>query len=113
MATMNISLPERMKAWAESQAEGGKYSNTSDYVRDLIRRDQERAEKIAAVQVKIDEGMASGISPYSVSEIFDRARAEKIAAMQAVVSNSLGGGISGRSMAEILEIAKEPGERPR
>ena len=76
MATMNISLPEQMKAWAESQADNGKYSNTSDYVRDLIRRDQERSEKIAAMQAKIDEGMASGVSPYTVSDIFVMARAE-------------------------------------
>ncbi len=76
MATMNISLPDQMKAWAESQAETGRYSNTSDYVRDLIRRDQERAEKIAAMQKKIDEGIASGVSPYSVADIFDMARAE-------------------------------------
>ncbi len=76
MATMNISLPDAMKAWAETQAETGRYSNTSDYVRDLIRRDQERADKIAALQTKIDEGRASGISPYSVSEIFERARAD-------------------------------------
>ena len=76
MATMNISLPEQMKAWAESQAENGKYSNTSDYVRDLIRRDQERAEKIAALQAKITEGLSSGISPHSAAEIFDMARAE-------------------------------------
>ena len=41
MATMNISLSEQMKAWAESQAGTGKYSNTGDYVRDLIRRDQD------------------------------------------------------------------------
>ncbi|ESQ80648.1 type II toxin-antitoxin system ParD family antitoxin [Asticcacaulis sp. YBE204] len=74
MATMNISLPEQMKAWAEAQAETGRYSNTSDYVRDLIRRDQTRAEKITAMQAKIDEGMASGISPHSVSEILEMAR---------------------------------------
>ena len=76
MATMNISLPEAMKAWAEAQTETGRYSNTSDYVRDLIRRDQERTEKIAALQAKIDEGRAGGISPYTVSEIFDMARAD-------------------------------------
>jgi len=76
MATMNISLPEAMKAWAEGRAETGRYSNTSDYVRDLIRRDQARTEKIAALQTKIDEARASGISPYSVSEIFDMARAD-------------------------------------
>ena len=46
MATMNVSLPDPMKEWVEAQAQGGRYSNVSDYVRDLIRRDQERAAKI-------------------------------------------------------------------
>ena len=45
MATMNISLPDPMKQWVEEQADTGRYSNASDYVRDLIRRDQERADK--------------------------------------------------------------------
>ena len=74
MATMNISLPEQMKTWAESQAEGGKYSNTSDYVRDLIRRDQERAEKIAAMQAVVTKSLASGISKHSMAEILEIAR---------------------------------------
>ena len=42
MATMNISLPDQMKEWVEAQSGSGRYSNASDYVRDLIRRDQER-----------------------------------------------------------------------
>ncbi len=41
MATMNVSLPGPMKDWVEEQARSGRYSNVSDYVRDLIRRDQE------------------------------------------------------------------------
>lgn len=36
---MNVSLPDALKAWAESRAQTGRYRNTSDYVRDLIRRD--------------------------------------------------------------------------
>ncbi len=76
MATMNISLPDAMKDWAEAQAETGRYSNTSDYVRDLIRRDQERAEKIAALQAKIDEARASGPSPYTFEEVRQMAREE-------------------------------------
>jgi antitoxin ParD1/3/4 len=60
MATMNISLPGPMKDWVESQAQTGRYSNASDYVRDLIRRDQERADKIAAMQRLIDEALESG-----------------------------------------------------
>lgn len=60
MATMNVSLPDQMKDWVEAQTEGGKYSNSSDYVRDLIRKDQERATKISALQLLLDEGLASG-----------------------------------------------------
>lgn len=74
MATMNISLPEQMKAWAESQAENGKYSNTSDYVRDLIRRDQERAEKIAAMQAVVTRSIASGIGTRSMDDIWEEAK---------------------------------------
>jgi hypothetical protein len=40
MATMNISVPDPMKDWVQSQVDTGAYSNTSDYVRDLIREDQ-------------------------------------------------------------------------
>jgi antitoxin ParD1/3/4 len=60
MATMNVSLPDQMKAWVEAQAESGRYANASDYVRDLIRRDQERTQKIAALQALITEGLESG-----------------------------------------------------
>lgn len=60
MATMNVSLPEPLKAWVESQAESGRYANASDYVRDLIRRDQERANKLDTLQRLITEGMDSG-----------------------------------------------------
>lgn len=50
MATMNVSLPGPMKDWVEAQARTGRYSNASDYVRDLIRRDQTRNDKIAAMR---------------------------------------------------------------
>lgn len=60
MATMNVSLPDPMKAWVERQVEGGHYGNASDYIRDLIRKDQERKEAIATLQTAITEGMVSG-----------------------------------------------------
>lgn len=74
MATMNVSLPDAMKAWVEGQAETGRYSNASDYVRDLIRRDQERADKIAALQRLVDEAEESGASASSMSDILAVAR---------------------------------------
>lgn len=60
MATMNISLPDPMREWVESQIEGGQYSNNSDYVRDLIRKDRQRAEKLQALQEAITKGFESG-----------------------------------------------------
>lgn len=60
MATMNVSLPDPMKAWVETRLEAGRYSNVSDYIRALIRRDQERQQAIAALQAAIDEGLSSG-----------------------------------------------------
>lgn len=60
MPTMNISLPEQMKAFAEAQARDGRYANVSDYMRDLIRKDQGRRQAIAEIQVLVDESIASG-----------------------------------------------------
>ena len=81
MATMNISLPDPMKQWVEAQAETGRYSNVSDYVRDLIRREQERGDKIAQMQRLVDEARASGISDLTMADI--RALALKQAGLNA------------------------------
>lgn len=81
MATMNVSLPDPMKDWVEAQARSGRYSNASDYVRDLIRRDQERINKLNELQALITEGMESGISSRTPDEIIAAAR-ERLNAMK-------------------------------
>ncbi len=69
MATMNISLPDQMKAFVEDQTKDGRFSNSSDYMRDLIRRDQERRQAIAEIQAVVDEGLASGPGrPYDMAK---------------------------------------------
>jgi len=78
MATMNVSLPDAMKSWVDAQAHSGRYSNASDYVRDLIRRDQERASKIAHMQQLVDEAIASGESQLSM----DGLEAEALARLE-------------------------------
>ena len=70
MATMNVSLPDLMKDWVEAQAKTGRYSNASDYVRDLIRRDQARTDKISKMQRFVDEGIESGVGNRSKDELF-------------------------------------------
>lgn len=82
MATMNVSLPDPMKDWVEEQTKGGRYSNASDYVRDLIRRDQDRAMKIASMQRLVSEGLESGVSSESMDDILEEARERAAAAPQ-------------------------------
>lgn len=79
MATMNVSLPDPMKEWVEAQTLSGRYSNASDYVRDLIRRDQERADKLNEWQRLITEGVESGVSARSMGDILEAARTQAAA----------------------------------
>ncbi|MBY5816998.1 type II toxin-antitoxin system ParD family antitoxin [Rhizobium leguminosarum] len=79
MATMNVSLPDPMKEWVDAQTKTGRYSNASDYVRDLIRRDQERAGKLAELQRLITDGLESGVSDRPKADILREAR-ERLAA---------------------------------
>jgi antitoxin ParD1/3/4 len=75
MATMTISLPDPMKEWVETQIRTGDYASSSDYVRDLIRKDREQRDRLNALRTMIDDAEASGISPRSVDEVFAEARA--------------------------------------
>lgn len=75
MATMNVSLPDRMKDWVETRTATGRYSNASDYVRDLIRKDQEREQKIAAMQAIVGDGLESGTGKRSMNELLAAAKA--------------------------------------
>lgn len=60
MATMNISLPDKLKAWVESKVEAGDYASASDCVRDLVRRRMEYETKLAALKIEIQKGLKSG-----------------------------------------------------
>ena len=75
MAQMNVSIPDKLKGWAESRVAEGRYSSTSDYIRDLVRRDQEQEEKLRALRAAIDEGLASGISDRDPFEYLEELRA--------------------------------------
>lgn len=69
MATMNISLPDQMKEWIERQVETGRYANVSDFVRDLIREDQDRVAAIGELRKIVEEADASGISDLTIADI--------------------------------------------
>ncbi len=75
MAQMNISVPDQLKSWAEARVAEGRYSSTSDFMRDLIRRDQDDEERRRRLMADIEEGLASPISDQTMDDVFDRVRA--------------------------------------
>ncbi len=44
MSTMNISLPDTLKSFVDEQVSQRGFGTSSEYVRELIRKDQERLE---------------------------------------------------------------------
>jgi antitoxin ParD1/3/4 len=44
MSTMNVSLPDAMKSFIDEQVAERGYGTSSEYVRDLIRKDQQRLQ---------------------------------------------------------------------
>ena len=68
METINISLPEPLKAFVEARVAEGSYSSASEYIRELVRADQKRKaeERLEALLL---EGLNSG-EPVEVTEAF-------------------------------------------
>jgi len=66
MATMNVSLPDQMRDWIDNRVKSGLYANASDYIRDLVRHDQQRRAELEAA---IQDGLTSGRSPRDAEQI--------------------------------------------
>lgn len=60
MTTMNVSLPDELRAYVDAQVVEGNYGSTSEYVRDLIRHDHDRRQLRAAL-------LAGASSPITVT----------------------------------------------
>ena len=54
MATLNISMPDELRAFIETRVNMGDYQSASDYLRDLIRHDREEMDRL------LMEGLESG-----------------------------------------------------
>ena len=72
MMRKTITIPDAMEDWVKAQIESGRYGNDSEYFRDLIRRDQDRRLAEHELRSLIDEGLNSGISTSSVTDIMKR-----------------------------------------
>lgn len=64
-----ITFTEKQDKWIKSRITDGEFTNDSEYLRDLVRRDQAKNAKFSALKAAITEGMESGISNKSVPDI--------------------------------------------
>ncbi len=80
MAQLNLALPDRLKGWVDSRVAEGRYASASDYVRDLIRRDESEALELAELQARIDRAVISGIDPREPADIIESIIAKNRAA---------------------------------
>ncbi len=55
-----ITLTDQQDRWIKSQIDAGHYTNDSEFIRDLIRRDQERGAQVEAVRAALIAGENSG-----------------------------------------------------
>ncbi|SNY95860.1 type II toxin-antitoxin system ParD family antitoxin [Halomonas sp. hl-4] len=60
MHRKTITLTEQQNDWVKGQIESGHFGNDSEYIRDLVRRDQQAKERLATLRQALAEGESSG-----------------------------------------------------
>ena len=70
-----ITLSATQDAWIKRQIARGAFTNDSEYIRDLVRRDQEAETKLHDLKQAIAEGLDSGVSDRSLDDIWAEAEA--------------------------------------
>jgi antitoxin ParD1/3/4 len=74
--TMSFALPDELRSYIDQRVQSGQYGNTSEYLRELIRRDQEEQAK-SRLRALIEEGLQSGqgrtLTPKVAAELKKRA----------------------------------------
>ncbi len=69
----SITFTEQQDAYVKSLIEQGFYTNDSEYVRDIIRKDQERRKRIIDLNEALIEGIESGPSDADIDSIWEEA----------------------------------------
>jgi len=71
MATVRktITVTDQQDNWIKEQLATGGFTNDSEYIRDLIRKDQARKSEIEAIRAALQEGEASGLAERTPEEI--------------------------------------------
>jgi len=79
MSKITFSLDADQEAFVNERLAEGQYGDASDYVRELIRQDQERREAAEHLRQMLDKAEASGVCEDSFEDIWAEAEAEYLA----------------------------------
>jgi antitoxin ParD1/3/4 len=72
-----ITVTDQQDEWIKAQIEAGRFTNDSEYIRDLIRRDQARDAEIEAIRAELIRGEESGRPERFDAARFKRSMTEK------------------------------------
>ncbi|MCC4212070.1 type II toxin-antitoxin system ParD family antitoxin [Leeuwenhoekiella parthenopeia] len=65
----SITFTEKQDRWIKMKVENGDFTNDSEYIRDLVRKDQEETEELLELKRAIQDGLKSGVSPLKIKDI--------------------------------------------
>ena len=70
-----ITLTDQQDRWVKARITAGDFTNDSEYIRALIRRDQEQSARFRTLEAAIQEGIDSGVSDKTVPQIMEEVEA--------------------------------------
>ena len=76
---MSFALPENMRDYIDERVSDGSYGNTSEYLRELIRRDQ-REQAAQRLRDLIADGLASGEGREATDDVIAELRGRALGA---------------------------------
>ena len=68
----SITFTNQQYGWIKLRVQSGDFTNDSEYIRDLVRKDQEENMKLAELKAAIDDGLQSGRSSLKISDIITK-----------------------------------------
>ena len=68
-----ITVTDRQERWIRARIASGEYGNESEYIRDLLRRDQQQNARFRTLKEAVQDGLDSGVSDKTVREVWAEA----------------------------------------
>ena len=68
----SITFTDQQDGWIKLKVQSGDFTNDSEYIRDLVRKDQVENMKLLELKQAIDEGLQSGRGSLKISDIIKK-----------------------------------------